>query len=127
MDFCKSLLCSIGLALALALSGCAHKLTRGDTQKGEASYYANSYQGHRTANGERFNMNDMTAAHRTLPMNSMVRVTSLSNGRSVVVRINDRGPYSGRRIIDLSYAAAKELNLIQTGVDQVEIQVLSVP
>jgi rare lipoprotein A len=92
--------------------------------EGKASWYGREQQGHLTANGERFNMYAYTAAHRTLRMNTMVRVTNLRNGRYAVVRINDRGPYSRGRIIDVSYAAAKQLDMINAGVVPVRVEVL---
>lgn len=107
--------------------GCAHSPAAGQTQRGLASWYGTDYHGKRTANGERFNMNDMTAAHKTLPMNSIVKVKSLTSGQAVSVRINDRGPYGKGRIIDLSYAAAKKLGIVQKGMDQVEVEVVSLP
>ena len=93
-------------------------------QTGRASWYGPGFHGRRTANGEIFNMHAMTAAHRTLPIPSTVRVTSRDTGRSVVVRVNDRGPYHGRRVIDLSFAAAKELGLAHQGTGIVDIVVL---
>lgn len=83
------------------------------------------FHGRRTANGERFNMNEFTAAHRTLPLASYVRVTNQANGKSVVVKINDRGPFSRGRILDLSYAAAKVIGLVRAGTARVKIQGLS--
>lgn len=94
-------------------------------QKGMASWYGPRHHGKRTANGERFNMNAMTAAHKTLPMNSIVKVKSLSTGKTVTVRINDRGPYSKGRIIDVSKAAAKKLGFINKGTDRVEITIVT--
>jgi rare lipoprotein A (peptidoglycan hydrolase) len=94
-------------------------------QTGMASYYAREFDGRQTASGERFNMKDLTAAHQTLPFNTRVRVTNLSNGLSVVVRINDRGPFKKNRIIDLSYAAAKKIGLIGPGTTEVEIVVVN--
>ncbi len=91
--------------------------------EGIASYYAHRFHGRLTANGERFNMHDLTAAHKSLPFGSMVRVTNLSNGKKVVVRINDRGPYIKGRIIDLSLGAAKEIGLLKKGVTNVRIEV----
>ncbi|WP_294345755.1 septal ring lytic transglycosylase RlpA family protein [Prosthecochloris sp.] len=91
--------------------------------EGKASYYADRFHGRLTANGERFNMHELTAAHKSLPFNSMVRVTNLSNGKKVLVRINDRGPYIEGRIIDLSLEAAKEIDLLQKGVTNVRIEV----
>ena len=88
---------------------------------GTASYYGRRFHGRRTANGERFDMAQLTAAHRTLPFGSLVQVTNPSNGRSVVVRINDRGPFHGGRVIDVSRAAAEQLGLIQRGHGRVEL------
>ena len=90
--------------------------------RGIASWYGSKFNKKRTANGEHYNMYAMTAAHRTLPLNSYVRVKNLNNGRTVVVRINDRGPFFSRRIIDLSYIAARKLGLLPTGIAMVEIQ-----
>jgi rare lipoprotein A len=92
-------------------------------QEGLASWYGGSHHGGPTASGERFNKNAMTAAHRTLKMDTRVRVTNKRNGRSVEVRINDRGPY-GRAVIDLSEAAAKKLDMIDAGIVPVRIEVL---
>lgn len=91
--------------------------------EGKASYYAHRFHGRLTANGERFNMHDLTAAHKSLPFGCMVRVTNLSNGKKVLVRINDRGPYIKGRIIDLSLKAAKEIDLLKKGVTNVRIEV----
>ena len=122
-----------GLALVAALLlasgtlGCA--TTHGvalarDRQVGIASYYAHGHQGRRTASGEGFDMDAMTAAHRTLPFGTRVRVTNLGNGRRAVVRINDRGPFKGKRIIDLSYAAARELGMVGAGTARVRLEVV---
>jgi len=94
------------------------------TYSGRASWYGSQFHGRKTASGERFNMNAMTAAHRSLPFGTRVRVTNKRNGRSVVVRINDRGPFSGGRILDVSKAAANRLGLIATGTAPVTLQVL---
>lgn len=91
---------------------------------GSASWYGGKFHGRKTANGERFNMNDLTAAHRTLPFGTRVRVTNEANGRSVVVRINDRGPYHGNRVIDLSRKAAESVGLLGRGVGRVKLEVL---
>ncbi len=96
----------------------------GWTQRGIASWYGPNFHGGRTSNGEIYNMYEMTAAHKTLPMNTMVRVDNLNNGRSVVVRINDRGPFVKGRIIDLSYAAGKRLGIDRTGTAPVKLTVL---
>ena len=88
-----------------------------------ASWYGSKFHGKRTANGEKFNMYAMTAAHKTLPLSSYVEVTNLKNNRTVIVRINDRGPFNSSRVMDLSYAAAKELGISGTG--SVEIKPLA--
>jgi rare lipoprotein A len=93
--------------------------------RGSASYYAAKFDGRRTASGERFDNGAMTAAHRTLPFGTLVRVTNLANGRSVIVRINDRGPFSRGRMIDVSRAAASELGLVARGHGMVELAVIA--
>jgi len=94
-------------------------------QRGLATFYGVEQQGGPTASGERFDRNQLTAAHRTLPLGTRVRVTNTRNGRSVEVRINDRGPYGGHgRIIDLSEAAARRLDMIDAGVVPVIVEVL---
>ncbi len=113
------------LLIALFLFGCATVRTHpGEVFEGTASWYGRDFQGRPTASGERFDMNDLTAAHRTLRMGTRVRVTNLRNGREVIVRINDRGPYSGDRIIDLSRAAAQRLGMIESGTAPVRLEVL---
>ena len=92
--------------------------------EGEASYYGNELAGNRTASGERFNPRALTAAHRTLPLGSKLRVTNKANGKSVIVRINDRGPFAKARLIDVSFAAAQELNLIRSGTGRVRLDLL---
>lgn len=92
--------------------------------RGSASYYASKFDGRRTASGERFDNQGMTAAHRTLPFGTLVRVTNLATGNSVVVRINDRGPFSAGRMIDVSRAAAEELGLVARGHGTVELAVI---
>ena len=92
--------------------------------EGTASFYAKQYHGKQTASGELFDMNAMSAAHRTLLLGTKVRVTNLDNGRQVEVCINDRGPYAKDRILDLSYAAAKELGIINDGEGPVRIEIL---
>ncbi|HDD52734.1 MAG TPA: septal ring lytic transglycosylase RlpA family protein [Thermosulfidibacter takaii] len=96
----------------------------GWTQVGIASWYGWDFHGRKTANGEVYNMYDYTAAHRTLPFGTYVRVLNLDNGRSVVVRINDRGPFVKGRIIDLSYAAARAIDMIGPGTARVQLTVL---
>jgi len=113
--------------LALALAGCATTSSTGIretfVQEGKATWYGREAQGGPTASGERFNMNALTAAHRTLRFNTRVEVTNLKNGRRVIVRINDRGPYARGRIIDLSLAAARALDMVEAGVVPVRIVV----
>lgn len=89
---------------------------------GKASYYADSFQGKKTANGERYRKGKRTAAHKTLPFGTKVKVTNLKNGRSVNVRINDRGPFVAGRIIDLSKSAAKKIGMTQQGVAKVKLE-----
>lgn len=91
---------------------------------GMASWYGPGFYGNRTANGEVFRPGTLTAAHRTLPFGTKVRVTNLWNGRSAVVRINDRGPFHGSRVIDLAHGAASQLGLVASGVAQVKLEVL---
>ena len=92
------------------------------TKKGYASYYADFYEGRKTANGEVFKHNKITAAHKKLPFGTKVEVTNLKNNKSIVVRINDRGPFVKGRIIDLSKAAAKEIDMIGDGIVKVKIR-----
>jgi rare lipoprotein A len=92
---------------------------------GIASYYADDFHGRKTANGEVYNMHDLTAAHRTLPFNTRVKVTNLDTNMSVVVRINDRGPFKDDRVIDLSLGAAKKIGLIPAGTGPVKLEVLA--
>ncbi len=91
---------------------------------GMASYYGKDFHGKKTANGEIFNMYALTAAHKSLPFDTKVRVTNLQNNRSVVVRINDRGPFVKGRIIDLSYAAAQKIDMVAMGTVKVKIELL---
>ena len=94
------------------------------TLDGVASYYADEFHGKQTSSGEVYDMNDLTAAHRTFPFGTKVRITNRENSRSVIVRVNDRGPFHEGRIIDLSLGAAKELDLVKTGTAPVRIEVL---
>lgn len=96
----------------------------GDEQSGIASWYGPNFHEKKTSNGEVYNMYAQTAAHKTLPMNTMVRVDNLDNGKSTVVRINDRGPFVDGRIIDLSNKAAQDVNLIKTGTAKVQLTIL---
>jgi rare lipoprotein A len=90
-----------------------------------ASWYGRKFHGRTTANGETYNMYAHTAAHKTLPFGTMIRVTNLSNGRQTMVRINDRGPFVKGREIDLSYATARDLGMLDTGVEKVRLEILS--
>jgi rare lipoprotein A len=144
--------CALAALLLLAASGCAKKSVarntppppapsgaRGTAGKtgvppgrvptiddlyGYASWYGYPYHGRKTASGEIFDMNDLTAAHKTLPLGSLVRVTNQDNGREVEVRINDRGPFVEGRVIDLSYAAAKQIQMVGPGIALVRLSVL---
>jgi rare lipoprotein A len=104
-------------ACFIFISSCAPKIH----EKGGASYYADKFKGRRTASGEKFRQHKLTAAHKTLPFGTIVRVKNLSNGKTVKVRINDRGPFVSGRIIDLSKRAAKKLGIVQSGTAKVEI------
>jgi rare lipoprotein A len=145
---CCSLFLVIAAVLVLVLGGCApyeprsyppgHPATQrpytingktyypitsadGYWERGWASWYGRQFHGRKTANGEVFNMYAMTAAHKTLPMNTMLLVRNLDNGRQTVVRVNDRGPFVKGRVIDLSYGAANELAMVRSGVASIEI------
>jgi rare lipoprotein A len=102
------------------------KKTEGFTEKGKASWYGKKFHGHLTSNGEIYDMYSMSAAHKTLPIPSYVKVTNTDNGKTTIVRINDRGPFHEGRIIDLSYAAAYKLDVLRTGTANVEIEVISI-
>ncbi|MDN5620977.1 MAG: septal ring lytic transglycosylase RlpA family protein [Psychrobacter sp.] len=96
-------------------------------QTGLASWYGRKFHGRKTASGETFDMNGLTAAHRSLPLNCYVKVTNKTNGKSVVVKVNDRGPFHGNRVLDLSYGAAKRLGITNKGVGNVAIERVSGP
>jgi rare lipoprotein A len=98
---------------------------KGYTKIGKASWYGNPFHGRLTASGERYNMYAMTAAHKTYALGTRLKVTNLKNKKSVIVRVNDRGPFHSTRKIDLSYGAAKKIGMIKKGVGQVKIEVLS--
>jgi rare lipoprotein A len=115
--------------ILILLSGCSAGppgpvTTPGSIQEGKASYYGRRFQGRPTASGEIYEETQLTAAHRTLAFGTMVRVTNLANGKKVVVRINDRGPFVAGRIIDLSWRAAGELDMIVQGVAEARVEVL---
>lgn len=96
-------------------------------QTGLASWYGRKFHGRKTASGDTFDMNGLTAAHRSLPLNCYVKVTNKTNGKSVVVKVNDRGPFHGNRVLDLSYGAAKQLGITNKGVGNVSIERVSGP
>lgn len=98
----------------------------GGTQYGIASWYGRDFHGRKTASGEIYNMRAFTAAHKTLPFGTYVRVTNLKNGRRTIVRINDRGPFIKGRIIDLSYSAAREIDMVEVGIQKVRLDILPV-
>ena len=98
--------------------------SQGHVETGGASWYGRKFHGRKTSSGERYNMYAMTAAHKTLPLPTYAKVTNLENRRSVIVKINDRGPFHGNRIIDLSYAAATKLGVVQNGVAKVEVRAI---
>jgi len=135
------LLTSAALAItAIVVTGCggaAPRFTTGEdipvatTSKaqmhqlaGIASYYSDEFHGRKTSNGETFDMHELTAAHRTLPFNTKVKVTNLENGKSIVVRINDRGPFKDNRVIDVSLEGAKQIGLIANGTASVRLEIL---
>ncbi|MFQ5671236.1 MAG: septal ring lytic transglycosylase RlpA family protein [Acidobacteriota bacterium] len=123
---------ALAACLLLAAAACGQPARRPQAeiprphhpQVGIASWYGRPFHGRLTASGERFNMHDLTAAHRTLPFHTRVRVTNLDNGKQVVVRINDRGPFRKGRIIDLSMAAARKIAMLGPGLARVRLEVL---
>ena len=125
----------VSLSLTLVVLGCAEARRPSSpaaappepTKRivGLASWYGQRHQGRPTASGEAYDMNRLTAAHRTLPFGTRLRVTNVENGRSVVVRVNDRGPHVPGRVLDLSHGAAKALGMVSEGVGRVEIVVLA--
>jgi rare lipoprotein A len=117
----RTLLISCLLGLLAGCSGLPSTDGGSYNAEGQASYYGAKHQGKRTASGERFDQNQLTAAHRTLPFGSQVRVTNLNNDKSVIVRINDRGPSARSRIIDLSRQAAQQLDMLRSGVAPVRV------
>jgi len=117
------LACSSGCSLVARLPGLG-AVASGSPSVGLASFYGKEHQGKRTASGEAFDAYAMTAAHRSLPFGTRLKVTNLDNGRSVVVRVNDRGPFVSNRIVDLSLAAARALGAAEDGVARVRLQPL---
>ena len=100
------------------------KVPRGTKFHGVASFYGDEFNGRQTSNGEIFDMYGLTCAHRTLPFNTWLEVKNLANDRTVIVRVNDRGPFKDGRILDLSYGAARELHMLDAGIQEVEITVI---
>lgn len=120
----RILLC---LAAILLIAGCAHRVTRaypGWSQTGTASWYGEDFHGKPTASGETYNMYGISAAHNTLPLGTRCLITNLDNGNTCLLTINDRGPFVGARILDLSYGAARRLGMVETGLARVRIEVL---
>src|SRR5579863_10239105 len=126
------------LALALLFAaGCSHRAAHvntprvpariGTTETGVASWYGFPYHGRRAASGEIYDMQQLTAAHRTLPFQTWIEVTNLSNGKQVDVRINDRGPFAKGRILDLSQAAARDIDMLRAGTARVRLKVIWPP
>ena len=121
---------SLWLVLVLVLAGCATgRASRIDSSglNGQASWYGRPHHGRRTSSGEIYDMHKLTAAHRTLPLGTRVLVTNLDNGRTVEVRINDRGPFRKNRVLDLSYAAARQLGAVGEGVIPVTLKIVTSP
>ena len=121
--------CLLVFILAVSLAGCgaihnAGVPDAGDIQFGMASWYGEKFHGRIATSGEKYDMYKFTAAHRTLPFGTLVRVTNIGNGRTVIVKINDRGPWISGRVIDLSYAAAKKIGMVNDGVARVRLEVI---
>ncbi len=121
----------VGMFLIGALAGCAGSSRdvaeiggTSSIEKGLGSYYGHQYHGRTTANGEIYDENKLTAAHRTLPFGTKVRVTNVENGKVVLLRVNDRGPFVDGRIIDVSWRAAQDLDFVQQGVVKVKVEVV---
>jgi rare lipoprotein A len=124
---------AVALAAALAAAGCSHAGTRPPEEEraqpaprrpevGVASFYGREFQGRRTASGERYDRRALTCAHPRYPFGTLLRVTELESGKSVVVRVTDRGPFAEGRIIDLSWAAARELGMLDRGLARVAVE-----
>jgi rare lipoprotein A len=119
----KAVLSAVVLCSVLSVAGIAE--AGRSVSSGMASWYGPGFHGRLTANGERYNQNALTAAHKSWKFGTKVKVTNSNNGKSVVVRINDRGPYVGSRVIDLSKGAAQAIGMINAGVSKVTLEILS--
>ncbi len=130
MKHLRASIALLGLVLILALTGCASERyarpAAGIHQRGIASWYGPKFHGRLTANGETYDMHQVTAAHRELPFGTVIEVENLDNGRRIRVRINDRGPFVRGRILDLSYEAARQLGMAEAGLARIELRVVSV-
>lgn len=115
---------SFVLLLTLFKLNSASAQLLGKEEQGKASFYSQIFDGRETSSGEKFNQKELTAAHRSLPINTMIEVTNLSNNKSVVVRVNDRGPFHHKRLIDLTRAAAEHLGFIKSGIASVKLRVV---
>lgn len=128
MNFKQTLtIVTLTLGMGFSTTTFAGKVTNSNITSSktvQASYYSKYHHNRKTANGERFDMNALTAAHKSLPFNCKIKVTNKSNGKSVIVRINDRGPFHGNRVLDLSYAAAKTIGMIPQGIATVSYEIL---
>ncbi len=122
--FLRSVTINLTFLMVLSSPSYAQDPSPAYKKKGKASFYAHKFQGCRTTNGERYDKQKMTAAHRTLPFGTLVKVTNSQNGNFVIVRINDRGPFAHNRLIDVSYKAAQELGIVGAGVASVEVEVV---
>jgi rare lipoprotein A len=125
-------LISLWLLLMAACPGCSHAphpdaVVPGSAQSGIASFYGSDFEGRRTANGERYRGAEFTAAHKTLPFGTRIRITHVRTGRTVEVRVNDRGPHRKGRIVDLSHRAAEALGILRDGLAKVTLEVLAAP
>jgi rare lipoprotein A len=112
------------IVLAAGLAACPALAQTDGLSAGTASYYGRELAGNRTASGERFDPDALTAAHRTLPLGSLLRITNKANGKSVVVRVNDRGPFHKSRILDMSWGAARALSMLRAGKAMVSLELL---
>ena len=118
---------TLTVAWLLVFASSVQSASVGDTETGIAAYYSNVFHGRRTANGERYDKNAYTAAHKRLPFGTRVRITNLENGKSVVLKINDRGPSAENRIVDVSRRASRDLGFIRQGLTEVRLEVIQMP